>query len=116
MMAMVGNPAHRSTAGVKDGPEDKELLDELIELESAMREQAMVRDRYAKSSQRHKKESNAQNLETRQREKNHADDSQYMNKDEKEEHRAFAGFGFPERPFPRPSYLRSTLAHLASVT
>src|ERR1700730_15246785 len=115
MMPMISDPTHRGTAGVKNGPEDQELLDKLIELESAVREQAMVRNSDAKPSQRHENESNAENLEIRQRKKNHSDDSQHMNENKKEEHRAFAGCGFPKGPFPRSVLLNSNLAHLPSV-
>ena len=50
MMAMISNPTYRGTTSVKNSPEDQELLDELIELESTVCEQAMVRNSDAKSS------------------------------------------------------------------
>lgn len=49
MMAMIGDPTRRRAAAVEDCPEDQEVLDELVELESSVREQAMITNSYAQA-------------------------------------------------------------------
>lgn len=90
------------------------MLDELVELESAVCEQPMIADGYAQASQSRKKESNAENLQTRQRKQNQADDSQKMNQSKIEENRTFARGRFPKRPVPRSDLLNGSLAHVTS--
>jgi hypothetical protein len=95
MMTMMGDPTRWGTAAVEDGPEDQDVLDQPVELESAMCEQAMITDGSAEASESRKKESNAEHLGTRQREQTQADDSQQVNQDKIEENRAFAWGRFP---------------------
>ena len=111
MMAMIGYPTRRRTAAVDHCPEDQEVLDELIELECSVREQAMITDSYAEASESRKKKGKAENLGTRQREQKQADDSQEMNQSKIEENRAFPRGRFPKRPFPRPNPLERSFAH-----
>src|SRR5437879_8457360 len=74
----------------------------------------MITDGYAEASESCKKESNAENLGTRQREQTEADDSQQMNQDKIEENRTFAWGRFPKRLLPGSNLLNGGLAHVTS--
>ena len=80
-MAMIGDPTRRGAAAVEHCPEDQEGLDELVELETAVCEQAMITNRYTQAPQSRKEQSHAENLETRQGEKNQTNDGKQMNYD-----------------------------------
>ena len=114
MMAMIGDPTDRRAAAIENGPENQEVLDELVELESAMREQAMITNGYAETSESREEKRNADNPGIRQREKKQADYSQEVNQRKIEENCAFAWGGFPKRPLPGPSLLRDGIAHFES--
>ena len=78
-MAMIGDPTRRRPAAVEHRPENQEVLDELVEPQCSVREQAMITDGYAETSESRKNKGNAENLGTRQREQKQADDRQKVN-------------------------------------
>src|SRR5437763_1262858 len=51
MISVVRNPCTGSTRSVKHGKENKQLFDDRIQLDSAMRQRAMVTDRCSKGTQ-----------------------------------------------------------------
>jgi hypothetical protein len=75
----------------------------------------MITDGYAEASESRNKKGKAENLGTRQREQNQADDSQEMNQSKIEENRTFARGRFPKRPVPRSDLLNGSLAHVTSA-
>lgn len=115
-MAMIGDPTRRRAAAVDHGPEDQEVLDELVELECSVREQAMITDGYTEASESRKKKGKTENLGSRQREQKQADDSQEMNQDKVKENRTFARGRFPKRPVPRSDLLNGSLTHVTSCS
>jgi hypothetical protein len=114
VQAMIGDPSCGVAGTVEDRPEDQELLDESIGLESLMREQAMVADGGAQAAEGDEEQGYAYDLETRQREEDQPDHREEMNEDQISEDSLFPANGFPEGPIPRPSLLRDAKFHVIS--
>src|SRR5712692_8505297 len=111
MVPVVGDPSCRSSRAVEHGPEDQEVLDDLVQLESAVRQQAVVTHRRAETAESHEKQSEAENLQARKRKKNQPNDSQYVYQDKIKKNSRFASSRFPKGLFPGSNFVNGGLAH-----
>jgi hypothetical protein len=71
----------------------------------------MVTDRRAETAESRKKQSEAENLQARQRKKNQPDDSQYVYQDKIKKNPGFASRRSPKWPLPGSNFVNGSLAH-----
>jgi hypothetical protein len=114
MQAMISDPACRMTGTVEDGPEDQELLDEAIGLESLVRKHAVIADRGAETAKGDAEQSHADDLKAWHREKNQTDDGKNVNENDISEDSFLAVNGFPEGSIPGALLLRCGQLHILS--
>ncbi len=114
MQAMIRNPACWVAGPIEDGPEDQELLDEAVGLESLVREHPVIANRGAEPAEGDAEQSHADNLEAWHGEKNQADDGKSVNEDDISEDAFLAMNGFPEGPIPGALLLRYGQFHILS--
>src|SRR5467141_833136 len=100
VQAMIRNPARRMAGAVEDGPEDQELLDELVGVDGLVGEHAMVADGGAEAAEGDAQYRHAGDFEAGNREKDQTDDRKNVDQDEIGEDAFFAVDGFPEGPVP----------------
>src|SRR5712692_3835979 len=81
MVPVVGHPTCRSSRAVEHGAEDQHVLDDLVQLESAVRQHAMVTDRRAETTESREEKSKAEDSYAGQWKQNQANDSQYVYQD-----------------------------------
>src|SRR5882672_7663806 len=106
VQAMIRNPAGRVTGAVEDGPEDQELLDELVGLDGLVSEHAVVADGGAEAAEGDAQYRHADDFEAGNWEKDQPDDCKNVDQDEIGEDAFFAVDGFPEGPVPGALLLR----------
>src|SRR5712692_2942281 len=111
MVPVVGHPTCRSSRAVEHGAEDQHVLDDLVQLESAVRQQAMVTDRRAETAESREKQREAENLQARKWKKNQPDDSQYVYQDKIKKNSRFASGRSPKGLFPGSNFVNGGLAH-----
>src|SRR6202040_3259541 len=97
MMPVIGDPARRSPRAIEHGPEDQEVFDDLIDLESAMGQQAVVADRGPKPAERDEAKRENHDFPARDRKQNDRRDRQRVNQYQVEEHPAFPRSRLPKR-------------------
>src|SRR6266404_2549802 len=114
MQAMIRNPACWVAGPIEDGPEDQELLDEAVGLESLVREHPVIANRGAEPAEGDAEQSHADNLEAWHGEKNQADDGKSVNEDDISEDAFLAMNWFPEGPIPGALLLRYGQFHILS--
>src|ERR1700675_419665 len=103
---MVRNPARRVAGAVEDGPEDQELLDELVGPDGFVGEHAVVADSSTEASQSDAQYRHADDFEAGNREKDQTGDRKSMDQHDISEDAFFAADGFPEGTVPRALLLR----------
>jgi len=101
MQAVICHPTRRMAGAVEHGPKDQELFDEPVGPHGLVREHAVITDGRAESAESSEEKGHAEDLEARQRKKNHTDDRKHVNDDEVSENTFFAVDRFPERAVPR---------------
>src|SRR6266404_6622246 len=114
VQAMIRNPACRVAGAVEDGPEDQELLDELVGLDGFVGEHAVVADGGAEAAEGDAQYRHADDFEAGNREKDQTDDRKSMDQDEIGEDAFFAMDGFPKGAVPRTLLLRCGQFHVFS--
>src|SRR5882762_2121300 len=100
VQAMIRNPARRVAGAVEDGPENQELLDELVGLDGLVGEHAVVADGGAEAAEGDAQYRHADDFEAGNWEKDQPDDCKNVDQDEIGEDAFFAVDGFPEGPVP----------------
>src|SRR2546422_5389594 len=114
MVPVVGHPTCRSSRAVEHGAEDQHVVDDLVQLESAVRQHAMVTDRRAETTESREEKSKAEDSYAGQWKQNQANDSQYVYQDKVKKNGAFAACWSPKGLFPGSNLLNSSLAHASS--
>src|SRR6266852_8258267 len=71
----------------------------------------MVTDRRAETAESHEKQSEAEDLQARNRKKNQPDDSQYVYQDKIKKNPGFSSGRFPKGLFPGSNFLNGSQAH-----
>src|SRR2546422_11593225 len=97
MVPVVGHPTCRSSRAVEHGAEDQHVLDDLVQLESAVRQHAMVTDRRAETTESREEKSKAEDSCAGQWKQNQANHSQYVYQDKIKKNPAFAACRSEER-------------------
>src|SRR5882672_4670020 len=111
---MIRNPARRVAGAIEDGPENQELLDELVGLDRFVGKHAVVANRSAKAAEGDAQYRHADHFEAGDRKKNQPDDRKNVDQDEVGEDAFFAVDGFPKGAVPGALWLRITLRAPAS--
>ena len=111
---MIRNPACRVTGAVEDGPEDQELLDELVGLDRFVGEHTVVADGGAEAAEGNAEQGHANDFEAGDREKDQTDDRKSVDQDDIGEDAFFAADGFPEGAVPGALLLRCGQFHVFS--
>jgi len=114
METVIGDPTRGMAGAVEDRPEDQELLDEAVGLESLVREHTVIADRGAQPAKGDTKQGHADNLEVWDGKKDQTDDRKNVNEDDISEDAFFAMDGFPEWPIPGALLLRYGQFHILS--
>jgi hypothetical protein len=114
MQAMIRNPARRMARTVEDGPEDQELLDELVCPDGFVGEHAVVADGSAQAPKGDAQYRHADNFAAGNRKKDQTSDRKSMNQHDISEDALFATDGFPEGTVPRALLLRCGQFHVFS--
>jgi hypothetical protein len=109
MMPVIGYPTCRGSGAVENREEDQHVLDELVHLQGAMREQAVVANGRAEPTKRRNQKRQAKNLQAGKRKQNQTNHAQNVDQYDECKNAGFGGEGFPEGPFPRRSLARGVL-------
>src|SRR4029077_14517995 len=97
MMPVIRDPACRRAGAIEHCPEDQEVLDDLVYLESAMREQPVVADRGAEASECHKAERHGDYSPVGYGKENEGGDGERVNQYKIKQHPELARSGLPKR-------------------
>src|SRR5665213_1163489 len=112
VMPVVSNPAGRRSGAVKNGPENQCVLDEFVQPQRSVRQQAMERDGGAYASHSREQDRHGGNFEAGQRKKDQTGNGERMDQDEVGKHYTLAWRGFPKGLLPWTDFIwQSDFAH-----